>query len=334
MAIEEREVLLVGAHRQDQALLRYLEVLLLEAADVDGGPFHQRRDLVEQRSDRGLGRRVLCKRGAQLPAARAQRVADAIAARLEGADDAAALEQLASVAVGGSDLDDAVALEAMAFGEAAGVEPQHAAGQDVLAMEHRQAVRRPHEAYRGGAVGQLVAHDLRYRQRIERLHDQRLDDIREHRAGCGRVVIEALLLAVGGPHQGLDRRALLLGPFLQRHRRAAFGIDTDGHRRALQLQLPGRCLAQDIGQHDCQAPRRAVDLRRRCRLRRLRRRQPMGAQLARDRCGEGVAQLLERARRKFLGEQFDEQRGLHRGSPSAARMAAGNIGNPSRSRES
>jgi hypothetical protein len=47
-AVEQREVLLVLLHGQDQALLRHVEVFGFECADIDDRPFDQRRHLVEQ----------------------------------------------------------------------------------------------------------------------------------------------------------------------------------------------------------------------------------------------------------------------------------------------
>jgi hypothetical protein len=46
--VEQREVLLVLLHGQDQALLRHLEVFGFELADIDHRPFDQRRHFVEQ----------------------------------------------------------------------------------------------------------------------------------------------------------------------------------------------------------------------------------------------------------------------------------------------
>ena len=47
--VEQREVLLVGLHRQDQAFLRHGEELGLEAAEQHVGPLDQRGHFVEQR---------------------------------------------------------------------------------------------------------------------------------------------------------------------------------------------------------------------------------------------------------------------------------------------
>ena len=47
-AIEQREVLLVLLHGQNQTLLRHFQKLWFEFADVNDGPFNQRGDFVEQ----------------------------------------------------------------------------------------------------------------------------------------------------------------------------------------------------------------------------------------------------------------------------------------------
>jgi hypothetical protein len=47
-AVEEREVLLVLPHRQDQAFLRHGEERRVEAADVDAGVLDQRGHFVEE----------------------------------------------------------------------------------------------------------------------------------------------------------------------------------------------------------------------------------------------------------------------------------------------
>ena len=46
--VEQREVLLVLPHGEDQALLRHLQERLVELADVDARVLDQRRDLVKQ----------------------------------------------------------------------------------------------------------------------------------------------------------------------------------------------------------------------------------------------------------------------------------------------
>ena len=70
LRVEQREVLLVGLHREDQAFLRHFEELLLELADQHIGALDQRGDFVEQRF-------VLDRRGAAADLARPRRRAGA-----------------------------------------------------------------------------------------------------------------------------------------------------------------------------------------------------------------------------------------------------------------
>jgi hypothetical protein len=46
--VQQRKVLLVGLHREDQAFLRHLEEFGLELAGQHVGPFDQARDFVQQ----------------------------------------------------------------------------------------------------------------------------------------------------------------------------------------------------------------------------------------------------------------------------------------------
>ena len=48
LGVEQREILLVGAHREDQAFLRHGQKLSLELAHIDGGMLDQRGHFFEQ----------------------------------------------------------------------------------------------------------------------------------------------------------------------------------------------------------------------------------------------------------------------------------------------
>ena len=106
--VEQREVLLVRLHRQDQAFLRHLEKVLVEAADEHVRPLDQRRHLVEQR-------RVVDRRAAGLLRGARQLRRDLVAPLVEARDHRALVAQLRGVAVGVAQLDRrARGLEAMA----------------------------------------------------------------------------------------------------------------------------------------------------------------------------------------------------------------------------
>ena len=77
--IEQREVLLVQAHGQDQAFLRHLQELLFELAHVDGGVFDQGRDFVQQRGHFG----IVAQRGVEAAGMVQQLALDLVAAAFE-----------------------------------------------------------------------------------------------------------------------------------------------------------------------------------------------------------------------------------------------------------
>jgi hypothetical protein len=81
-AIEQREVFLVGLHRQDQAFLRHGEEFLFELADQHVGALDERRDFVEQRV-------VLDRTGAGLSGRDGKLAGDFGAAFGEAGDDRA-----------------------------------------------------------------------------------------------------------------------------------------------------------------------------------------------------------------------------------------------------
>ncbi len=116
--VEQRKVLLVRLHRQDQALGRDLEELGIELAGEHVRPLDQRRHLVEQggvvEHDQlgGVGR--------------GDELADDLGAALgEAGDDRALVAQLGGVAAGVAQLDPRpLRLEPVALGDAAGVEAE------------------------------------------------------------------------------------------------------------------------------------------------------------------------------------------------------------------
>ena len=113
---EQREVLLVQAHRQDQAFLRHLQELFLELAHVDGGMLDQRGDFVQQRGDF----RIVAQRGGQAAGVVQQLALDVGAAALERGHDAALVGQRGGIGVGVGYRHRAIAHEAVAQRFAAG----------------------------------------------------------------------------------------------------------------------------------------------------------------------------------------------------------------------
>ena len=109
MTIEQRKVLLIGLHREDEAFGRDFEEFALELAQKDIGPLDQRRHLIEQcvvvnRSNPRPQR--CCDRG-QLPH-------HLQAAGRESGNDSALLGQLIGITVGVAQRDRiALRLEAV-----------------------------------------------------------------------------------------------------------------------------------------------------------------------------------------------------------------------------
>ena len=120
--VGQREILLVGLHREDQAFLRDLQEFVLEAARVDDRPFDQRRHFVEQRLGHhdGIAVRVLV----QLRADRSRRSAKCAITR--------PVAQRVGVAARMLDRDEAVGQEAVAERGVAGVDAECGDGHDAI----------------------------------------------------------------------------------------------------------------------------------------------------------------------------------------------------------
>jgi len=163
--VQQREVLLVGLHGQDQALLRHIEELLLELADQHIGALDQGRHLIEQgfvfdgahavaHTGRG-GRQLAHDLGTTLGKAR---------------DHGAITAQGVGIGIGMLDRDDRLGgLESVTQGGVARLQAQHLERHHAGAMQGDHAVRRAHEVHAAPAgqlaIGfELVGHDLRDRQ--------------------------------------------------------------------------------------------------------------------------------------------------------------------------
>jgi hypothetical protein len=222
----------------------------------------------------------------------------------------------------------------MATGLPTRIEPEHPAGKDPVAVQDHQALRRSRERYRRPAVGELVGHEPGDRQCGQRRFDQRADHGLETRARGDNPALERRLLALAHAFERFDRHPLALGPFAQRHRGLPLGIEADGERRAAdQLLAIGRDLGHVIDSY--RQPPRGGELRGGalgCRPGD----QPMVAQAPDHGRGERLRQAPEGVRRQLLGQQFDQQRWIHRLAVSgvASGTSGACIGKPSRSRDS
>jgi hypothetical protein len=318
--VEQREVLLVLPHRQDEAFLRHGEEGFLELARVHRREFHQRGDFVQQRREIRL-RAERCTEGGGLAA---QGRIDRGPAFGERGDDLPALHQHRDVGVDVGDLDVARALESMALRDAAGREPEHRHRHHIFSVQGNQSMGGTHEVHGGLAVGQLVAHDLRDRQLGDAVQQRCLQTFRESDARqaafeehvLGVAFHAALAVARGG--------AFLLEPLRERGRRRAGSIEADlrGHQ-LLRLGAIGRLVGDVLDAHR-EAARCGVG-----RDRRIGGGEAAGDEARLDAVRERAAEPLERLGREFLGEEFDEQGTIH-----AAAFARCAIGKPSRSRDS
>ncbi|CFL86638.1 Uncharacterised protein [Bordetella pertussis] len=299
--VEQREVLLVQPHGQDQALLRHLQELFLELPDIDRGVFDQGGHFVQQGRDFG----VVAQRGAQPLRVLVEQARNLGAARLERGNDAAALGQVGLVALGRGELDGAVALEAVPLRGAAGLQAQRRDRHDVGAEQGHQPVRRAHELDGGLAVGQLVAHHLGNGQAVDGGVQPLLQPDGQLRAGGRAARHQVFLLAIGLAFQrGRIQAFQALGGQLlgQRGGGLAVGVQADLHRH----QFLGVGLLGGLGQHGRQAHRQPA--RRGERLDRAAVGQQMVArQGGAHAFGERLAQLLQGLGRQFFGKQFNQQ---------------------------
>ena len=162
--VEEREVLLVLPHGEDQAFLRDVEEGAVEFADVDAGVLDQRRHLVEQVA-------VFTERPILLGGSLLQEVVDGCFAAVQAGNDAVRGHRLL-IFVGAHEDDVALVHEAMPARSVPRLQPEYLAWHDLLAVEHDKAVHGTHELL----VADAPAHHLRDWQHAQR----RLDLAGEH----------------------------------------------------------------------------------------------------------------------------------------------------------
>jgi hypothetical protein len=297
--VEQREVLLVGLHRQDQAFLGHRQEFGLETAGEHVRPFDQRGHFIEQRG--------VVDRLQALPRRRRRELAlDLGAAHGEAGDHGALRQQLLRVAIGGLDHHRVERrLEAVAVGLAAGVQAQQAHRHDVGAVQRHQAMGRAHEVDAGPAVGKLVLHELGDRQLGEHVVQGLLQAFGQGRALGDAVEEQRVGLAVGLAPElrhdgGIEAER---GELLQQHRRGlALGVqaDADGHQLLRLRPVVG--LGTHRTQVQRQPPRRGKRRRHRCFAGQALRLQAVGQQLC-----ESIAEFLQRLRRQLLDEQLDQQ---------------------------
>ncbi len=166
--VEQREILLILPHGQDQAFLRYAEKLGLEFPDVHGRQLDQSRDFVEQRRDVLFRSERSLERGGVLR----ELAADVVSALFEIGDDAAFMLEAGFIFVGTHQSNVLLALEAMAMSDAAGRQAERGNVEHLVAVQRDQRVGGADEFDGRGAVGELVAHHLRNGQLGDGLLDR------------------------------------------------------------------------------------------------------------------------------------------------------------------
>ena len=331
LAVQQRKVLLVGLHREDQAFLRHFEKFSFELAGQHVRPLDQAGDLVEQLlgvfdhmsavADLGRGGRELTH--------------DLGAPRFEAGDDGAVFFERRSVAVrvrqahrvhGG--------FEAVAAGRVTRLQPQRPNRHHFAAMQRHQRMGWAHELDVAPAVGELVGHYLRDRQLDDRFVQSFLQAFGKGRTFDGAVVEQCFGLAVHDLLQACDSRPIgaeRVQLFQQRRRCVAAGIQphADWHQLLRHGLVAG--LRRHCGDVGCEPTRRSE--RRELRLRRD---QALGLELLEQNRGKRLPQLLQRLGRQLLDEQFHQQ--VFRPHRYAAFFcicathSGGAIGKPSRSR--
>ncbi len=324
-SVEQREVFLVGLHREDEALLRHVEKLWLKSADEHVGALDQRGDFVQQRivfDGAGAATHLGCG-GLQL----AGNLGLALGER---GDHGALRAQLPGVAVGilehhGRD----GGLETVALGGVACRQAQRLHGHHVAAVQCHQPVRGAHKAHAAPAwhvtaCGELVAHHLGDGQFGHGLVQRFLQALGQRGAAHSAVVEQGLCLAIGGALQrghgsgGVGHISPQRGQLFQQcGGGVACGVQAHGHgHEFLRLGLVSglRCHGADVGS---QAARRCVSGEHS-----VRRGQPLGLQLCQQHASEGVAQFLQRLRGQLFNKQFNQQirmgHGVSLASPQAA----------------
>jgi len=257
--VEQREVLLVRLHGQDQAFLRYGEEFFLELANQHVRAFDQRSDFVEQgvvvdRPQRsgaisaGLGRS-----GFEL--------ADDFGTTFgEGRDHGTIGCQPGGifVGIGQNDRIDP-GFKAVTMGFTTCVQAEHRNRQDLVTMQRDQTMRRADEIDAAPAVLQLVGHDFRNRQRGQSGFQRLLQAFGQRRA-LGHAVVKqdvglAVVLASQVRHAG--GIGTQRGQLLQQGRGGvASSIEADGDRHQL---LDNRLVGGhrgDLGDMSSQTARR------------------------------------------------------------------------------
>ena len=252
LAVEQREILLVLPHRQDQALGRHLEKGGVEAAGIDLRVFDERRDFVEQVGIAAEARRLARRGFLQLPV-------DLRSPCGKAGDHLAVAFQARLVLIGAAQRNVVAAHETMACSAAPGGDAQNLGGNQTLAVQQDQPMRRPHEL----RIAATPAHQLRNRQRLQRLLERAGQHLVQHRAFELDPSKHHRPLRCVAPLELLGRKAVLA-------REAGDRLRGRGCRGAGHLAFASGSARCDAGDREREPARRGVDLERRIRSSELR----------------------------------------------------------------
>ena len=183
-----------------------------------------------------------------------------------------------------------------------------------------------HEGH-GGAVIELVRHELGDRQTGKGLLEHCLNGVRQQLTPNGAAPEKDRLLSVRSLGQLRHGSALALSPFDQCLGRLAIGIKAHFDRWTLDLHDPIGGLRKDLWNPNREAPRCGEDL-----LYRIGAGKPAGLQTLSNSLAKGFAQGVQCTWRKFFGEELDQKWRHH--ECGRLHHACPIIGKPSRSRES
>ncbi|OIQ69216.1 hypothetical protein GALL_491860 [mine drainage metagenome] len=253
--VQQRKVLLVGLHGQDQALLRHVQKLGFKLADQHIGALHQRGDFVQQglvvnrlATTSHLGRRC------------GELAHDLGAALGKTGNHRAVLGQCVRVNIGLSNHDRGFErLKPVSLRGVAGGQAQHFHRHHRSAMHRHQTMRRAHKmdaapARQFAITFQLVTHHLWNRQ-FGNCHLKCLLQTHIQRGTAHQAVVkQGFGFAVQGfAQRGHDKhRVGHIGTqglqFLQQGRGGqAIGIQADAHRHQLLLHRLVSSFGSDVG---------------------------------------------------------------------------------------
>ena len=136
--VDYREILLVSLHGADQCLGRDFQVIGIEPALQGNGPFHQRRDLVEQVAVDDCLAALFSTKGRDL-------LPHPFAAQLVIGDDMARVFECVRIVGRLIDLQAARCMKTVATRRVRCIDAQQASRYYVVAMQHDQPVHGPHE---------------------------------------------------------------------------------------------------------------------------------------------------------------------------------------------